>query len=108
MTKAEENSVTNPGHIAFCEGLARRYIKEVADALADGIIAEMKLSFLTVRAGAIDRLERLEALERAVETLRGDFAAFRADVEKALAGEPLDPESLLWIRLRDIANRTAP
>jgi hypothetical protein len=108
MTKAEENSVTNPGHIVFCEGLARRYIKDVADALADGIIAEMKLSFLTVRAGAIKSDERLEALERAVETLRGDFAAFRADVEKAIAQGSIDPESLPWIRLRDIADRTAP
>ena len=105
MTKAEENSVTNPGHIAFCEALARRYIEEVADALADGIVAEMKLSFLTVRAGAIERDERLETLERAVETLRGDFAAFRADAEKAIAQGPLDPEDPLWIRLRDIVDR---
>jgi hypothetical protein len=105
MTKAEENSMTNPGHIAFRETLARRYIKEVADALADGIIAEMKLSFLTVRAGAIERDERLETLERAVEVLRGDFAVFRADVEKAIARGPLDPESPPWIRLRDIVDR---
>jgi hypothetical protein len=105
--KTDLNSEDNAGHIAFCETLARKYVQQVADALADGIVAEMRQMFLVLRSKNIENAERLELLERAVETLRGDFDRYLRDVSDRLA-HPRGDGDWKSISLDDIRNRKMP